>query len=74
MSQIYKFGSSVKVEQLEEELSAQIEALKTEIEDNEILHQISSKPFRGSIALSIFQKMWLTFVWRGSRCSSKHCK
>ncbi|KAL1257483.1 hypothetical protein QQF64_010727 [Cirrhinus molitorella] len=45
MSQTYRFGSSVKVEQLEEELSAQIQALKTEIEDNEILHQISSKPY-----------------------------
>ncbi|XP_016401411.1 uncharacterized protein si:ch73-242m19.1 [Sinocyclocheilus rhinocerous] len=45
MSQTCRFGSSVKVEQLEEELSAQIQALKTEIEDNEILHQISSKPY-----------------------------
>ncbi|XP_050989917.1 uncharacterized protein si:ch73-242m19.1 [Labeo rohita] len=45
MSQTYRFGSSVKVEQLEEELSAQIQALKTEIEDSEILHQISSKPY-----------------------------
>ncbi|XP_058604874.1 uncharacterized protein si:ch73-242m19.1 isoform X3 [Onychostoma macrolepis] len=45
MSQTYRFGSSETVEQLEEELSAQIQALKTEIEDNEILHQISSKPY-----------------------------
>ncbi|XP_052476177.1 uncharacterized protein si:ch73-242m19.1 [Carassius gibelio] len=45
MSQKYRFGSSVKVEQLEEELSAQTEALKTQIEDKEILQKISSKPY-----------------------------
>ncbi|XP_043119422.1 uncharacterized protein si:ch73-242m19.1 isoform X2 [Puntigrus tetrazona] len=45
MSQTYRFVSSVKAEQLEEELSAQIQALKTEIEDKEILHQMSSKSY-----------------------------
>ncbi|KAK7142769.1 hypothetical protein R3I94_012197 [Phoxinus phoxinus] len=45
MSQAYRLGSSAKVEQLQEELSAQIQALRTEIEDNEILHKISSKPY-----------------------------
>ncbi|XP_051725343.1 uncharacterized protein si:ch73-242m19.1 isoform X1 [Ctenopharyngodon idella] len=45
MSQTYRFGSPAKVEQLQEELSAQIQALRTEIEDNEILHKISTKPY-----------------------------
>ncbi|XP_067312201.1 uncharacterized protein si:ch73-242m19.1 [Pseudorasbora parva] len=45
MSQTYIFGSSVKVEQLQEELSAQIQALRTEIEDHEMLHKTSSKPY-----------------------------
>jgi len=48
MSQTYRLGSSVKVEQLQEELSAQIQALRTEIEDNEMLQNISSKPYRYS--------------------------
>ncbi|XP_056332376.1 putative uncharacterized protein C6orf183 [Danio aesculapii] len=43
MSQTY--SSPVKVEELEEELRAQIHSLRTAIEDKDILHQISSKPY-----------------------------
>ncbi|KAI7805082.1 putative transmembrane protein FLJ37396, partial [Triplophysa rosa] len=44
-SGVYQFASSVKPEQMEAELSAQLHDLRTEIEHNEILHKTSSKPY-----------------------------
>lgn len=46
MSGVHQFGSSVKLEQMETELSAQLQDLRTEIEHNEILQKSSSKPYR----------------------------
>ncbi|XP_073725281.1 uncharacterized protein [Misgurnus anguillicaudatus] len=45
MSGVYQFGSSVKLEQMEAELSSQLQALRNEIENKEILQRTSSKPY-----------------------------
>lgn len=46
MDEVYQISSTEKVQQLEQELAAQLAELKEEIEDNRILQGIPSRAYR----------------------------